>query len=149
MPPLRQVGLTLLELIVVMAIVAAVMAMVGLPFLGHRQASLKILARHTDALIRLARTVAITHGVTEQLQIDPRTRTIRLHGSLSARRLHMGPLRVSHSVRVTVSANVPYGPHDMRRFFFYPDGSASPGRIVFHRHHTKRAISVGIFSHAP
>jgi len=131
-----------------MAIVAAVMMMVGLPFLGHRQASLKILARHTDALIRLARTVAITHGVTEQLQIDPHTRTIRLHGPLSARRLHIGPLRVSHAVRVTVSAHVPYGPQGMRRFFFYPDGSASPGRIVFHRHHHKRAIRVELFAHA-
>lgn len=145
---MRQSGLTLLELIVVMAIVAAVITMVGVPFLNHRHESLKILARHTGALIRLARTVALTRGVTEQLRIDPRTRTISLYGPLSARRLHIGVLRVSRSVRVTVSAHVPYGPQGMRRFFFYPDGSASPGRIVFHRHHTKRAISVGIFAHA-
>ena len=144
---MRQTGLTLLELIVVMAIMGVVMALVGLPLFGQR-VSLKVLSRHTRTLMALARTVAMTHGVTEHVQIDPHTRTLNLGGALSARQLHIGALTVPHSVRVTVTAQVPHGPHGSRRFRFYADGSATPGRVIFHRNGHQVVVTVGLFSHA-
>lgn len=147
MPPLRQAGLTLLELIVVMAIIAVVMAMVGLPFLSQ-QRSLKAWGHHARALIQVARTIAITHGVTEQLQIDPRTRTLRLTGSSPTPNPPTRALHVPRSVRVTVAAGVPRGPHGIRRFLFYADGSATPGSLIFHRRGREVKVTVGLFSHA-
>lgn len=145
---MRQTGLTLLELIVVMTIIATILLVVGLPVLGHGRTSLTTLGRRTATLVRLARTTAITHSVTEYIKIDPRTRIIALMGQLTARQLHIRALRVPRSVRVSVSANTPYGPHGTRLFLFYPDGSASPGVIVFHHQSRKRAVTVGLFSHA-
>ncbi|AWP24160.1 hypothetical protein C4901_13190 [Acidiferrobacter sp. SPIII_3] len=144
---MRQSGLTLLELIAVLVIMSAAMALVGLPLFGQHE-TLTAYSRRARSLVHLARRMALTQGVVEELCIDPRTRTITLRGLVSDKPLRRRALRVPHSIRVTVSAKVGRDSYGRRIFRFYPDGSATPGTIIFQRGARRLPIMVGVLFHA-
>ena len=138
-------GFTLLEMIVVMVIMAAVIAVVGTRFFQTRD-SMRHMARQVAALARIARSEALAQRTEQRLVIDPQQRRIALAGRADLRRLNLAPLAVGHDVTVSVSPDVPHGPHGERYFAFYPDGSASPGTLQLRRGGERYTVAVGLFS---
>jgi general secretion pathway protein H len=122
--PAGQLGFTLLELLVVLAVMALVMA-VALPSFRGRADGIN--ARREAALLatelRLARAAALTNGTGAGLEFDLAHRTLRPTGG-AARRLPEGVALMLDTTRSQLLGDA------AGRIWFYPDGSSTGGGVT-------------------
>lgn len=121
--PRSAAGMTLLEMLLVIALVAisaalAVMAMGG----GREGQQLRSAVRELSAQLRYTRTQAIVHGQPQQFRIDPG------NGRWEAANGRHGQLPERLRVRFTGAAQLQPAA-GIGVIAFYPDGGASGGRI--------------------
>ncbi len=121
----REHGFTLLELIVVLALLALALAVV-MPSIGR--ARLGVIARSTAyelaANLRASRAAARTTSIEHALTIDLSQRLYWAEGVVGRRPLPVGVVMdvvVPQSERITSAVS---------RIRFFPDGSASGARLV-------------------
>ena len=131
-----QRGFTLIELIVVLAVAALLMAAVpGLFSAAYPGVELKSAARRTAATLRLARASAIRGGRESVLLVD-----------LAAHRLELAGYRaltLPAGVAVKLeTANRELIDAQQGRIRFFPDGSSTGGRIILSRGHQGYQIGV-------
>lgn len=122
---MRDRGFTLLELLVVMAVLALVLLVVPPMFSGSlSRAELGSAAREVAAGLREARSRAIARNREVAFTLDVDSRRYRIDDEAAARRLPAGPrlsLFTARSEQLDeVSGNI--------RFF--PDGSSTGGRVT-------------------
>ena len=132
----RSRGFTLLELLVVLAIVALAAALVAPNIPGVIGSTrLTAAAEITVAFLREARARAIVDGVAVDFEVDPRTGAYRFADRSKS---------VNASVAVALTANLPAGrkPGSPGVIRFYPDGAASRAAIRLERSGTQRIVAV-------
>ena len=119
----RSAGFTLLELLIVLAVVALAAALVvpNVPgFLGNNRV---IAAADTMlAFIREARARAIVRGTTVDLEVDPTTGAYRFADRAET---------IDRGIAIDLTASLPAGraKGSLGIVRFYPDGAASGGVI--------------------
>jgi general secretion pathway protein H len=126
-------GFTLLELLVVLAILGAVIAM-ALPYLGRRQPNVALAGAASEirAVLRAARATAIAEDRPVAFSGDPEG-GYRLDG----RPYHL----VVGAVRVETTGG--------SRISFFPSGGSSGGRVVVRSTNARREIEIdAITGHA-
>lgn len=130
-------GFTLFEVLVVMAVVAAVVAAaILIPRSGSETASVKSTAFATTALLRHARSTAILQGRETTVLVDLARRVVRAGNSLK-------PIAIAKGVKVAMQASA--GQRQSRRVAgirFFPDGSSTGGRLVFSRKTQRILVTV-------
>ena len=116
-------GFTLLEMLVVLAIIAAasVLAMAAFGD-GLRGARLQAAAKEVAAQLRFTRAVAIASGVPQDFVIDPRARAWRAPNGRHGRLPDTGELVFTGARDLGPTA----GEGAVR---FFPDGAATGGRV--------------------
>ncbi len=116
-------GFTLLEMLVVLAIIAAasVLAMAAFGD-GLRGARLQAAAKEVAAQLRFTRSVAIASGVPQDFVIDPRARAWRAPNGRHGRLPDTGELVFTGARDLGPTA----GEGAVR---FFPDGAATGGRV--------------------
>jgi general secretion pathway protein H len=129
-------GFTLLELMVVMALLALVMVMMSsapMPGRGHAEAGAAV--RQIAAALRQARSEAITQNREIAFTIDVERRLYRAgpHGPVA---LPVGTDIVLDTVQ---SEQIDETSGSIR---FYPDGSSTGGRILLTGEHRQDAVTV-------
>ncbi|MBK1702604.1 type II secretion system protein GspH [Thiococcus pfennigii] len=130
-------GFTLMELLVVLALIAAVLAVTP-PLIGQALpgVELKAAARRTVAGLRLARTEAIRSGRDAAFTLDVEGRSFRVDGDYRSGRL-------PKDIRVRLEAAERETDGDrMGAIRFFPDGSSTGGLIVLARE--GRGYEVGV-----
>jgi general secretion pathway protein H len=130
MPPARDQGFTLIEMMVVLAILGLV---IGVVIMHGPLRSTGLDARAAAGVLaqtfRTARATAIAKATTVAVAIDPERREFSADGG----QIH----KFANSVGVEVLPPARKGPGDVRLITFSPDGSASGGGValtVGHRH---------------
>lgn len=124
---MRARGFTLVELVVVVALVATAMALAatvfsaGLPGQQLRGATLELAAQ-----LRYTRAQALVTGLPQQFQLDTRTR------EWQAPNRHQGRLPAKIDVVATVAREEQPAPQ-IAAIRFFPEGAATGGRIVLKR----------------
>ncbi|MFN2169582.1 MAG: GspH/FimT family pseudopilin [Anaerolineae bacterium] len=123
----RVTGFTLIELMVVLAIAALLMAVVP-PLISAALPGVetKAAARRTMANLRLARETAIRNGEDAALTVDVEQRRLELPGF----RAVSFPERVQMHLEAASREMVDESRGAIR---FFPDGSSTGGRIVLAR----------------
>jgi len=116
-------GFTLLEMLVVLALIAAasVLAMAAFGD-GLRGARLQAAAKEVAAQLRFTRAVAISTGAPQDFVIDPRARAWRAPNGRHGRLPDTGELVFTGARDLGPTA----GEGAVR---FFPDGAASGGRV--------------------
>jgi general secretion pathway protein H len=128
-------GFTLLELIVVLAI-AAIMLAVVLPVGGRRGGrELERAARDVAASLRLVRERAIIANATAALTVDLE------HGFYQGEGGHAAAFPRGAEVRLATTTAEEEAPR-IGRIRFYPDGSASGGGVLLTRDGERLAVLV-------
>jgi general secretion pathway protein H len=119
-------GFTSLELLVVLGILALATIIV-MPLGGQRHPSMSLRSAAFDlaAHLRATRAAAIRNNVEKSLTIDVAARQYGVNGQEARHRL---PDQAD--VEVVIPGTEQIG-SAAGRFRFYPDGSASGGRIIF------------------
>ena len=133
----RQVGFTLLEVIVVLAIAAILYAIVlAVPFRGATTADLKAAARSLASGLRQAQSTAMTTRRDAVLTIDVEAREYVTSGDTQLRRLPEGIDLKLYTAQTEVTSE--------RRgsIRFYPDGSSTGGRITVSSGERKYLVDV-------
>lgn len=133
----RMAGVTLLEMLLVMALIAAIglltaMAMSG----GMDGVRLRSNAKQLAAQLRYTRTQAIASGVPQRFSIDPRTRRWE-----AANGRH-GELPPSLSVRFTGAREV-QPQANVGAIAFFEDGASTGGRIELQAGDAQWRIDIG------
>lgn len=130
MPSLHHQGFTLMEMLLVMAIIALVLA-VAPPLLSAAMPGLQLksTARELTAALRQARSRAVTLGSDAALDLDLQGHRAQVSGS--ARTVTL-PESLDISL-VTADRELDDDQHG--RIRFYPDGTSTGGRITL-RHGT-------------
>jgi general secretion pathway protein H len=119
--PHRQHGFTLLEMLVVLAILAAVVA-TAMPAIGHGGTELRGQAYELAAELRGLRAAATRSGAVTEFALDPGTGSYFLGDAKVALR---------HGVILTYRVGDPPLVGDtIDHLAFYPDGSSSGGTIT-------------------
>jgi len=132
----RSRGFTLLELLVVLAIVALAAALVvpNIPsVIGATR--LTTAAQVTGAFLREARALAIVEGVAVDFEIDPRSGAYRFADRAKS---------INPGVALVLTTMLPAGraPGSPGVVRFYPDGGASGAVIRLERGGTLRVVAV-------
>jgi len=141
-PAARAAGFTLLELLLVAAVMAAALALVGgavagaLPGQQLREASGRIAAE-----LRATRARALATGAHQAFVIDPATRRWQ-SGPVDAAPRRQGELPAALRVAATVAREAQPGP-GQAAILFFADGSSTGGRIVLSRDGAAWRIEVG------
>ncbi|HEV2552081.1 MAG TPA: GspH/FimT family pseudopilin [Stellaceae bacterium] len=131
----RSRGFTLLELVVVLAIAALVLAAV-LPVGGRRGGrELERAARDVAASLRLVRERAILANATTALTVDLE------HGFYQGEGGRAAAFPRGAEVRLATTATEEESPK-IGRIRFYPDGSASGGGLMLRRDGERLAVLV-------
>lgn len=121
----KSSGFTLLELIVVLAIGAAIYALLlGVPLRGATSADLKAAARTLASGLRQAQTTAMATRRDAMLTLDVEARQFRIPGDKEPRSL---PADVDLKLYTAESEVTSQHTGAIR---FYPDGSSTGGRIT-------------------
>ncbi|HET7728792.1 MAG TPA: GspH/FimT family protein [Usitatibacter sp.] len=121
----REVGFTLLEVLVVLVIGAAMYALIlGVPFRGASVADLKAAARTLASGLRQAQTLALVTRRDAVLTLDVEARQYVLAGETEPRDL---PKKLELKLFTAQSEIQNENKGAIR---FYPDGSSTGGRIT-------------------
>ncbi|HUK59488.1 MAG TPA: GspH/FimT family pseudopilin [Stellaceae bacterium] len=137
----RSEGFTLVELLIVLAIMAVAGTMLATHFgVGRAGAELRAASRELVAALDETRSVAIAQNRIAALTLDAGTRRYR-----DARGFHAIPARLAVAWRGLVPAG---GDGRTAAIYFFPDGSSSGGEIDFAAGDAKRAVSVDWFTGA-
>jgi general secretion pathway protein H len=133
----RQSGFTLLEILLVMTIAALMLALAP-PLLSAAMpgVQLKGTTREVAALLRQARSRAVTQGRDVALAIDLQRREARIEGTSQHAEL---PERLDVTL---VSAQSELDDPDHGRIRFYPDGTSTGGRVTLHYGHSGYQVDV-------
>ena len=124
---MRARGFTLVELVVVVALIATAMALAATVFsAGLPGQQLRGAARELAAQLRYTRAQALVTGVPQSFQLDTRTR------EWQAPNHHQGRLPAKIDVVATVAKNEQPSAQ-VAAIRFFPDGAATGGRIVLKR----------------
>lgn len=128
-------GFSLLELIIVLAIIAMTVAMVA-PRLGnHELLSLKAQIREAMAVLKYARRSAMIHGIVSEAKLFPAAE----NGGASS----PAPGRwVSKGAELTWGGEIQEGAEETFTITFYPGGGASGGEIIFTKGEFQGKITV-------
>jgi general secretion pathway protein H len=133
----RNAGFTLLEIIVVLVIGAAIYAvLLGVPMRGTSGAELKAAARTLASGLRQAQTTAMTTRRDAVLRIDLEAREFLLPGEKEPRKLPGHPDVKLFTAQSEVESERLGG------IRFYPDGSSTGGRITVSAGERKYAVDV-------
>lgn len=118
-------GFTLIELIVVLAILALATALVP-PLLsgGRDRAAFQSTVREVAAALRETRSLAMTRDRSEALLVDVSHGVLRWGGSRGA---HTVPKGIRLALLTTTGERVDGGSGDIR---FFPDGSSTGGHVT-------------------
>ena len=121
----RSAGFTLLELVLVLAIGAAIYAlMLELPASGASTADLKAAARSLASGLRQAQITAMTRRHDASLTLDLDAREFLVSGDTRPRKLPEGVDLKLYTAESEVTSQRTGG------IRFYPDGSSTGGRIT-------------------
>ena len=117
-------GFTLLELLVVLAIVGAVLALVpGFMLRGQPGIDVDVAARAIADALRQARSHAVLHNHDQLFALDVEERLYRIVGQRA-------PVQMAKGIEVTFqTARAELMSETIGQIRFFPDGSATGGRI--------------------
>ncbi len=133
----RQTGFTLLELLVVLALLAMTYALIPPMFgVGGSTAELKAGARQVAAGLRKARSQAIVSRGEATLTLDVEARSFLLSGDSKSRKL---PQQAEIGVYTAQGEVTDASTAAIR---FYPDGSSTGGRVSLAMGERKYLIDV-------
>lgn len=127
--PRSQQGITLLELLVVITLIAILGALVY-PSFGNALSNLRLrgMARETVALCRLARYDAVTHRQPYRLAADLEQNQFRVTDSAQQ---VVKELDLPSGIRIfQVQVLSENSPADASELYFFPNGAAEPGSIT-------------------
>lgn len=120
----RQRGFTLLELLVVLALLAMTYALIPPMFsIGGSTTELKSAARQVAAGLRNARSQAIVSRSEAAMTINVESRTFQISGDARSRRLPRDA-----QIGVFTAQGEVFG-ENRASIRFYPDGSSTGGRV--------------------
>lgn len=136
-PPAHQRAFTLLELVVVLALAAILMALVP-PLLskGVSSAELKGAARELTAALKYARSQAITRHQEAVLTLDLQRRRFRVTGR---KRSYALPDDIEISL---VTARSEITADRIGKIRFFPDGTSTGGRITLGQGERKYQVDI-------
>lgn len=132
----RSRGYTLIELVLVAAIVAAAYALASRAFFGTSGAELRAASRSVAAGLRQARTLALHERREAALQLDLERRTLEVPGSGRAIALPAGLEIKLYTARSEIVAE------RAGAIRFFPDGSSTGGRVTLGA--GKRRVAVDV-----
>ncbi len=112
-------GFTLIEVLVVLAIVALMIAVLPSPFSGLTSIRLSAAADELVDTMRLLRARAVRGGVTTELEFDTRALTYAVSGDPAPRRLPPVIDKIAFTGRRLIAND------DIVRIRFFADGSAT------------------------
>jgi len=129
-------GFTVLELLVLLAVLAASTVIVGPRALATRDAIRVDAAAHAlAALLVKARADSISHSVPSEVVLDP-----RLGGYMA--RQHTAMRRLDKTIAMRTSGFASDAPGGRVRVRFKPDGTATGGTIVLRNARSAASIAV-------
>ncbi|HEY0524890.1 MAG TPA: GspH/FimT family pseudopilin, partial [Stellaceae bacterium] len=131
-PHYRQAGFTLLELVVVLAILALVAA-VALPhfLVGKEDADLRAAESEVRAALRTARTTAVVENREVRFAVDPTAPAYGIEGDA------MRPFAAGRDIAVRIVGGV-----TATAIAFFPSGGSSGGSIVLSNRHGRRELPI-------
>ena len=136
-PPTAAAGFTLLEMLVVLAIVGLVLAIVPPNLMkGTGAQALKADTRLIVSGLQYARTRAISQNIPVALVIDPQTRHFSIDG-----RQQIGTFSASTEFSALNGQQV-WQTGTRTAIQFLPDGGSTGGEILLSYHETKYRLSV-------
>lgn len=129
----KQAGFTLIEMLVVLALIAFAMA-ISLPYATKSGDTRKLEALSSTIIaeLRLTRAMAIAKNRYVSLAIDLKNRTIN----------SSPPVTIPPSVKVELLTMQGQTQSDLLSFNFFPDGAASGGKIILSIEGNTREIDV-------
>lgn len=132
----RDSGFTLLELLVVLAIIALMFAIVPRATAGLAGFRLRAAAEQLADTLRGLHDHAVRSGQTVEFCLNPQERRYTVSGRGMARRL---PAIID---AVSILQDSPINPGETPRFRFFPDGSATAGTITLHHDTRQMVVSI-------
>lgn len=128
-------GFTLLELLVVLAVVALVAALAVPSFRTGSDGRVRLEAHDVAAALRLARNRALVENQPVRFSLDTRDRAYTVDGA------RQGVLAEGIDIRM-VAAETERGSPSMAAIRFFPDGSATGGSITLANGRVRHKITV-------
>ena len=140
--PDSALGMTLVELLVVLGVIGVIVGMSVPAFMGYtQQVRLKAATRHVVGLLSLARSLAISSHEEHGVVIDPEHRQLTIVNLTSGQTLeHIVHLPVSVSIELQVGGQ----PSAQTQLVFRPTGSLTSRTVslMLADRHTRHTITV-------